>query len=215
MDSSRTCPCGAPAFSGEGAAHTIPLPGRTVVKSGSVEFYSVPVGLARLFTRLAVGGFKLVQLRVPLAGELALRGFAVEIRTRAVVQSSVQVDPNLRVGIAFVAGSFGSFRQSETDQNLVERGKVRIGSGLFPPIRAPGNRSSAARGTDGVIGPDSPPDHRQHQNDCDRQIEIAAPGTPEAVQGVGSAGRRKRFQKVTRSRGGTPDHISLVFYQRT
>src|SRR5580693_6838999 len=41
-------------------------------------------------TRLAVGGFELVQLRVMLAGEFALRGFPIEIRTGAVVQSRVQ-----------------------------------------------------------------------------------------------------------------------------
>ncbi len=89
----------------------IALPGGKVVN----------LDVTQSVTGLAIGRFELVQLRISLAGEPAFRSLAIKIGTRAVVQSSVQVDPHLGFGIASVYRSLRSLSQAESDKELVER----------------------------------------------------------------------------------------------
>src|ERR1700730_12185264 len=66
---------------------------------------------------LAIGGLELVQLRFALAGQFALGSLAIQIGSRAVVKSGLQIDPDLNIGIAFVFRRLvGGVGQAETDQ---------------------------------------------------------------------------------------------------
>src|SRR5271166_3310570 len=211
MYSSRTYPWGeALAFSGEVGIHMIALPARKVVKSALWNSaWSEPgvIGPVKSVTRLTVGGFELVKLRIALAGDFALRRLAVKIGTGAVVQSRAQVDPNLRIRIATVFRSFGSLSQPETDQKLVEGGKIRVWRCRLASTRAPGNRCSTARRAHRVVGPDAPANHDQNQYDRNRQIEISATRPPETAYSTGGVRSRERFQKVPGFRRGTPDNL--------
>src|SRR5580658_5636401 len=111
----------------------IALLGKKVVKPSSTKSRLNLLSRAKSVASLAIGRFKLIQLRIALGGELALRCLAIQIGTWTIVQSSVQVDPNLSVG---------SLSQPETDQELVEGRNIR--SRRPSPICAAGNRSSAA-----------------------------------------------------------------------
>src|SRR6266550_7239378 len=58
-----------------------------------------------LVADLAGGRLKLVHLRIVLACNLALRGFAVQIRARAIIQSGVHIHPDRDVRIASIGRS--------------------------------------------------------------------------------------------------------------
>ena len=64
-----------------------------------------------LVTGFAVGRLELVELGAALAGESALGRLAVKIGSGAVVERSVQIDPDLGVGIAVVLGCGRSLRR--------------------------------------------------------------------------------------------------------
>src|SRR5258708_25528897 len=69
---------------------------------------------------LAVGGLKLVQLRIPLRCKFSLRSLAVQIGTWAIVKSRVKIDPNLGIGIASVFRRRRSFGQSQANEHPVK-----------------------------------------------------------------------------------------------
>src|SRR5580704_10026663 len=137
----------------------IPLLPPKVVKSETEpdwRSFRSKVARARSVACFTRRRFKLIQLRIMLAGEPAFLRFAVEVGARTIVERCVQVNPDLNIGIALVWGSLWRFGEAEANQKLVEHGKVGVRSGLFMPIRSPGSsrsgtRSSVASGADRVI----------------------------------------------------------------
>src|SRR5215471_2225978 len=77
---------------------------------------------------LAVSRLKLVELGIPLAGELPLRGFPVKFGTRTVVERSMKINPDLCVGVAPRLGSGRGIGQSQADQHTVPC--RHVGSGI-------------------------------------------------------------------------------------
>src|ERR671922_1247713 len=73
-----------------------------------------------LVTGPAVGGLKLVLLRVALGRVLAFRSRAVEIGARTIVKSSLQVHPDLHIRVAHVLWSGRGLGQPETHQRPFE-----------------------------------------------------------------------------------------------
>src|SRR5580658_6345721 len=95
------------------------------------------VPAAKSLTGRAIGGFELILLRIPLGGQLALRRLLVKIGTGAVIERSLQVDPNLDIGIALVLRSIWRLRQPKTSQELVERREICVGGRLLAPVPPP------------------------------------------------------------------------------
>ncbi len=76
-------------------------------------------------------------------------------------------------------------------RNLSKIERSASGAGRLRRFALRRNRSAAACGAHGVVGPNSPANHDHHQNDRDCEIKIAATGAPEASQRAGRARRQR------------------------
>src|SRR3954471_10572302 len=178
----------------------IALPGREVVNCKSL-IIKRPGGLKPLVAGFSVRGFKLIQLRFPLRGELAFCGLAIQIRSRAVIQSSVEIHPDLNSGASVVFGAFRSLSETKLNQHPVEKGKACIGSGL--PLGR-GRRCRTSTRFYGMIRPNAPTDHASDQDYRDGQIDVATARVPEPDQPAWPIARCQLLQEFARRSRGTP-----------
>ena len=73
------------------------------------------------FAALAVSGFVLVQLRIPLRREFSLRGLSVQISPRAIIKRGMEIDPNLGIGIAPIFRRRRGFGQAQANEHPVKQ----------------------------------------------------------------------------------------------
>src|ERR1700688_3356412 len=71
---------------------------------------------AKSVAYLAISGLELVQLSIPLRGNSPLCGLSIQIRARAVVQRSVEINPDLCIRITLVFGRVRRVRYTQADQ---------------------------------------------------------------------------------------------------
>src|ERR1700688_161669 len=107
----------------------IALPWPGVVKLNPLEGGAAVLDAA-LVAGSAIGGLKLIQLRIPLRAKFSFRGFTVEIGSGAIVKSCLEINPHLRTRISFVLRWVGSFGQTQLNQNPFEKWKIGVGSGF-------------------------------------------------------------------------------------
>jgi hypothetical protein len=139
-----------------------------VVKSSAVEIRNAA---SHSIAGFSIGRLELIELCVALRLILTLRCFPVEVGAGAIVKRSVEIDPNLDIGIAFVFRSVRCFGEAELDQYAVEEGKIGVISAM---IRRSGSWISGCAYR--VIRPDPPANRASHENHREDKIGIAAAG---------------------------------------
>src|SRR6266571_5745508 len=107
--------------------------GNSTPRECSCQFSAARIGakIDRLFRRglvagLAVRGFELVHLSVPLAGEFTFRRVAVRIRARTIIEPSLQVNPDLRIRTAVVNGRRGRFGETKPHQHSLSQAQLDL-----------------------------------------------------------------------------------------
>jgi hypothetical protein len=71
------------------------------------------------FASFTISRLKLVELGVPLGGELSFGSVTVEVSVRAVVQACLKIDPDLDVGISKIHRRRRRFSEADGDQELL------------------------------------------------------------------------------------------------
>src|ERR1700682_2893076 len=129
------------------------------------------VGLSgKLIASLARRRLELGLLRIPLSSQLAAFRLAIEISARTIVESGMEIHPNLSLGITNISGRRWGLGDPEANQHLFEKSELRF---LRPASRIQGRCSGGCRSTDLRTSKAPVQNRKQEKKSCDGHINIS------------------------------------------